>query len=100
MLVLAVSDPLAALSGKKWPLGKYKILNETKTLAGSSAFFVSAVIILFILMLAFESPAKTSAVFAYSFCTAAAATISEAVSTKGFDNLFIPVTVLIVILTI
>lgn len=43
ILILAISDPLAALVlGKTWPWGVYKSGEDKKTLMGSMAFFVSA----------------------------------------------------------
>src|SRR5690606_13845847 len=35
IMVLAISDPLAALCGKKWPWGPYRIGGATKTAMGS-----------------------------------------------------------------
>jgi len=88
ILLLSVSDPMAALFGKRWPYGKYKILNETKTLIGSSAFFLSA----FILSILFIIPnsGSISDAILISLSVALATTLIEAVSQKGFDNLLIP----------
>src|SRR3546814_15775711 len=45
IMVLAISDPLAALSGKKWPWRPYRIAGATKTILGSLVFFMSAFLI-------------------------------------------------------
>ena len=45
MLIMAISDPLAALTGKSWPIGQYRVGKETKTLTGSLFFMLSAWIV-------------------------------------------------------
>src|SRR5690606_220772 len=45
ILILSVSDPTAALVGKKYRLWPYKIFSDTKTIIGSFAFFVSALLL-------------------------------------------------------
>jgi dolichol kinase len=92
ILILAVCDPVAALLGKQWPIGKFKILNETKTLIGSSAFFVSSFALSLIVFLGFGSDDLSKLIFPIALISLSAAII-EAVSQKGFDNLFIPVIV-------
>jgi phytol kinase len=93
MLVLAISDPLAALFGKRWPKGKYKFFSETKTLVGSSAFYFSAFITVFCLLLYFIPSLSALHLIILSAMISFFATLSEALSVKGFDNLFIPLTV-------
>ncbi len=91
ILILAICDPIAALTGKKWPIGKYKIFKETKTLMGSSCFFVSCVILTtsFVIPLRDNWIEIVCVTFFISFIT----TLVEAVSQKGWDNLFIPLSV-------
>lgn len=91
ILILAICDPLAALTGKKWPYGKFTIFKETKTWVGSSFFFLSC----FILTATFVIPLRenwleiaTITLF-ISFVT----TLVEAASQRGWDNLFIPLSV-------
>lgn len=92
ILILAISDPLAALAGKKWPIGKYKIGHETKTLMGSSMFFLSALL----LVLVFYKPSDASGNTGLTrVLISLVATASEALSRKGFDNISIPASVLL-----
>lgn len=92
ILILAISDPLAALAGKKWPIGKYKIGHETKTLMGSSMFFLSALL----LVLVFFKPSDASGNTGLTrVLISLVATASEALSRKGFDNISIPASVLL-----
>lgn len=91
ILILAICDPLAALLGKKFPLGKYKVGKETKTIMGSSAFFVSAFSVYVFLF----SLLNMSVLITYALIISIVATITEALSKKGFDNITIPFSVII-----
>jgi len=89
ILILAISDPLAALMGKKWPKGKYVLIKDTKTLVGSTAFFLSAffiTILLFTTMLGWT----TGTAFLLAAGIALATTLAEGISQNGYDNLTIP----------
>lgn len=95
ILILSICDPLAALIGKKWAYGKYKVGEDWKTVMGSMAFFVSCFTILF-LMFYFSSEQKSFV--SMLFCSgliSVIATITEAFSRKGYDNLTIPLSVLL-----
>jgi phytol kinase len=92
ILILAISDPLAALCGKKWPLGKYAVGKNHKTLMGSAVFFISAVVISFVLLM---SSYVGTTLFLIVLVAAFLTTIIEAFSKRGFDNLTIPLTALI-----
>lgn len=88
ILILAVCDPVAALVGKRWPYGKYKVGSGHKTIIGSLAFFISATLIGLFLLHGSSFAVPAALIFA------AGATLAEAVSRNGFDNLFIPLSVL------
>lgn len=99
ILVLAIADPLAALSGKKWPKGEYVIGCHCKTITGSSVFFVSAFIISITLLLGLTSVSLFSALIiglVISFVT----TIAEALSRNGLDNFTIPIAALVILIGI
>jgi len=87
ILILTLSDPLAAIVGQKFPLGKYNILGHTKTMAASTAFWLSAFGISWSMGIDINS----------SLLIAFVASIAEAVSKDGYDNLTIPSSVVIVI---
>lgn len=89
VLILAVCDPIAALVGKKWAHGKYTFGTECKTVTGSLAFFVSCFLIV---LISFDI--KTA------IAISAIATVTEAVSKKGSDNLNIPVVVVLCLIVI
>jgi dolichol kinase len=91
ILILSVCDPIAALCGKKWSLGRYSVWGNRKTIVGSTAFFVSA----FLLSAFFVIPNTINVNCGLMVCAvvAAVSTLLEAISDKGYDNLFIPLSV-------
>jgi phytol kinase len=98
ILILAISDPLAALVGKRWPKGKFTSAKESKTLMGSATFFLSAVLLTIILMFLLNDTTRYR-IFA-ALLIAFMATITEAITKNGYDNINVPVIVLITYLII
>ncbi|MGV3761931.1 phosphatidate cytidylyltransferase [Parapedobacter sp.] len=95
IMVLAISDPLAALSGKTWPWKPYRIAGATKTVMGSLVFFISAFFIVWVgWRYGNVSHPAAGNVWAFAFI-ALWATVAEAVSGDGYDNVSIPFTVII-----
>jgi dolichol kinase len=93
VLVMALADPAAALVGSRWPVGKYRIGKDHKSMAGSLAFFIVAFLVSASLLGSQnESFLKHTLVIVL---IAIFSTIAEAVSNKGFDNFTIPAAVLI-----
>ncbi|WP_417611714.1 hypothetical protein [Owenweeksia hongkongensis] len=97
VVVLAVSDPLASLAGKCWPYGKYRLKNETKTLVGSTMFFASAFVISVLLIAGFTE-LQTSEIIMLSILVSIITALVEAVSYRGYDNLFIPMSALAILM--
>lgn len=92
MLVLAIADPIAAICGNKWPYRKFKIGNETKTLSGSVAFFITAC---FIVVGCSYFNAGIYTGIGFVFCIAIISTLAESFTVKGLDNFTIPAIILI-----
>ena len=85
--IMAYGDGFAAIAGKAIKSKEYKVFGCTKTIAGSSVMFITSLII-------------TLCVFAYSntelfwlkaIAISIIATILEAISVKGTDNVTVPV---------
>jgi phytol kinase len=87
ILILAICDPVAALTGT-WYKEKKK-LTGGKTLFGSACFSVSAFIISTLLLLSFHMSEIAPALF-YSLVIALVTSLAERVSGKGWDNFTIP----------
>ena len=87
ILILAFSDPLAALFGMNFGKHTYRILDEKRTLEGSFVcLFISTVIVLLFGHTLF-----------ISLGVAFVLTIIEAFSLRGSDNLFLPTTTAIML---
>ena len=117
MLILAISDPMAALLGRKFSkkqfsffsknkflslflksnsTNNYQITTPCKTIIGSVAFFGSAFLIGIILLFSLNQLSFFVGI-GLAFLVAFCATFSEAFSKKGWDNLTIPATVIVVL---
>jgi phosphatidate cytidylyltransferase/phytol kinase len=97
ILTLAICDPIAALVGRRTGWKKYSVANEHKSLSGSIAFFVAALILGFVLLAAMNFSLLLPAVITVFFVAVLSA-ITEGISPKGLDNLTIPAIVVIVLL--
>jgi phytol kinase len=90
ILIMALCDPIAALVGKRWPMGKIKLGNETKTLAGAAGFISIAFILCFIFVPMSLNLQSGLAFWFTCFAIAFGTCITELFSKKGFDNFLIP----------
>jgi phytol kinase len=90
VLTLAICDPMAALFGKRFPYGKFKIGKDTKTIVGSSAFYISSVLLSTALLYCFGKYTSLTNLFLVSIIVAFFGTVVEAFSGKGIDNITIP----------
>lgn len=99
ILILAFCDPIAALTGKKWPLGKFSFGKNTKSLMGTSMFVLSAIFVIIIVHI-LQNNLDFSFKFIFeTLIIASVAGFTEALSGKGYDNLTIPVSVLLCLIT-
>jgi len=101
ILILSISDSVAALAGKAWPIGKYRIGKHAKTLTGSLMFLLSAFIISLLLLNISETDVYGQPNAFYTAALIALTTTGmEAVCCKGYDNLTIPgITILTLMFT-
>jgi phytol kinase len=99
ILTLAVCDPVAALVGKRFPLGKYRVGKDFKSLAGSFSFFASS-LLLTLAVYTWLSPGLISlpAILPLAVLIAGLAALSEALSGRGIDNITIPATVVVLLI--
>lgn len=94
ILILAICDPIAALVGKKWPMGSYYLFGHSKTMSGSFGFFSSATIMCIAIMVGVEELNFSDAIL-ISLIVALFTCAAEAVTHKGYDNLTIPASALL-----
>lgn len=89
LLILTLSDALAAIVGRAWPRGKWPPPVSGKSLSGSAAFCVSAFLIASI-SLAVATDIGVTTILMASLAVAALTTVTEAFSNRGFDNFSVP----------
>lgn len=84
--IMAYGDGFAAIAGKGIESKKFKIFGATKSVAGSVVMFVMS----FIIALAVFVYSETQLFFVKSILIAIVATVLEAISAKGTDNITVP----------
>ncbi|MBD3255319.1 MAG: hypothetical protein GF383_09515 [Candidatus Lokiarchaeota archaeon] len=99
ILIMIISDTLASIVGKRW--GRIKIKfpwTGHRTLLGSSAMFVSALILTFGSFFYFglfnpltQVPLTWNIIILYAFITAILATVIELLSPSTWDDLTVPI---------
>ncbi len=87
--VLTLSDAAAALAGSSYGRRFFPIEDGQKSVEGSAIFFLVTLLISMICLLLLSDVARANVVF-ISFVVAAFATLVEADSWRGYDNLFLP----------
>lgn len=85
--IMAYGDGFAALAGKTIKSKGYKVFGSTKTVAGSGIMFVTSFMIAFSALVF----CNTELFFIKAIMIAFVATILEAISIKGTDNITVPV---------
>jgi phytol kinase len=91
LMVLSLSDPLAALVGKARPIKEFRVFKQKKSLGGSTAFFLSALL----LGLGYFISVDSAPSYGLFLLATAVSTGAEFLSVKGWDNLTIPVSIIV-----
>lgn len=96
LLVLSLSDPLASIVGRRWGRRPIPIRGNKKSFEGSLAFFISAFIFSMISIWAFSSFSLIVLLTLSAFIGLSSALV-ELISVSGWDNITIPVSIIIVL---
>ncbi len=96
LLILAISDPFAAMVGKNKPIRKYTTLGHQKSFGGSGAFLLLALLILTGVFY-FTMESWSFGLVGLILLIAVSTTIVEAFGHSGWDNLTIPLTANVII---
>ncbi len=96
ILVLSVSDALAALVGKKYGFKLYQVQEDNKSLEGSFIFFSTTFLVIHLCLLLFTQVGRLESVLT-ALLIAIVVTVFEAVSLKGSDNIFVPLVTLFIL---
>ncbi len=97
IVVLAIGDPIANILGKSFPVLPYTNFGFTKTVSGSLGFFVTAFICSYLILehLQYWTLVQNCKL---AVMIAVVTTVIESFSHKGYDNLTIPVSTILVIM--
>lgn len=87
ILIMGYGDGLAALVGKRFPIGRYRIFGSTKSMAGNLTMLTVSFIVLALLQLA---SGAGLGLWLPVFAVALIATLVEAATPLGLDNLTVP----------
>ena len=96
VLVLVVSDALAALVGSQYGVLRFEVEDETKSVEGSLVFFVCTFLAVHLPLLLMTDLARARCVLA-AVLVALLVTGLEVVCLEGSDNLFVPLAVFAVL---
>ncbi|MBF0409290.1 MAG: hypothetical protein HQM10_18260 [Candidatus Riflebacteria bacterium] len=89
VLVLSVSDSLAALIGSTYGIKLYRVQDENKSIEGSTIFFFSTFFLIHLSLLLLTDIGRLESVLV-AMVIAILVTFVEAIALEGSDNLFIP----------
>jgi phytol kinase len=96
LMPLTWGDAFAAVLGRRFGTHRYTVGGGTRSFEGSAAMFVfSALSVALGLMIALPG---CGTLLPIAIAVAAAATLAEAISVRGLDNLFVPAASVIVLL--
>lgn len=90
LLTMTLADPAAALAGRKWPIEKWKVGRGTKSLGGSIAFILAALILNTGLFL-YHQDWTIGVTLLTAVSIALLACIAEFITPFGLDNITIPI---------
>ncbi|MEH1770280.1 diacylglycerol/polyprenol kinase family protein [Nostoc sp.] len=98
IMAMTWGDALAALIGRRFGQHKYQVGNSVRSWEGSAAMFVASTVVIFLVLLLLPgsslSPLATPLGLGWALLTAVVtatfATLAEAVSPHGTDNLSVP----------
>ncbi len=85
ILIMGYGDGLAALAGRRFPLLTYSVSGSKKSLGGSLTMFLASLAVAFLILFLTGSYSPAAIL-----TLAIAATLLEALTPKGLDNLSVP----------
>lgn len=89
ILIMCWGDGLAALVGQRWGRHQYQILGEQKSLEGSATMAVASALVVLAVLIFVQG--MSGALIVRAIGVAIVATLLEAVSKYGIDNLTVPI---------
>jgi phytol kinase len=93
VLTMALADPMAAFVGKRTNFIPVVVFGEKKTIGGFLGFFGTSILISIVLLNFF--PCNTVNTFVLIISCAIVSATTELITTRGFDNITIPLSVIL-----
>ncbi|MEH2132724.1 MAG: phosphatidate cytidylyltransferase [Nostoc sp.] len=98
IMAMTWGDALAALIGRRFGQHKYQVVNSVRSWEGSAAMFGASTVVIFLVLLLLPgsllsplaTPLSLKSALLTAVVTATFATLAEAVSPHGTDNLSVP----------
>ncbi len=98
MLIFGISDSLAAIIGSIFAKTYYKLTSDEKSVLGSVIFFITSTAIIFSYPIYFIEESSLPTLFnsildafLLAFSVSLILTVTEAISSRGSDNLIVPI---------
>jgi phytol kinase len=98
LMPMTWGDAFAALIGQRYGKRKFTVLGQTRSLEGTIVMFAFSLLAVFLALVFFAQPIATSFVFA--LVVALIASVVEALSPFGIDNLTVPLSSAIVLVAL
>ena len=89
ILAMSYGDGFASVLGSKFGKKRFKMFKDEKSIIGSLSMFVFTLILIIIAMLFYTIQVTTIAI-SYLIAVSIVATVVEAITPKGLDNLSVP----------
>lgn len=93
LLTMTIADPVAAMTGRRYPIRKFKIGSGTKSLGGWMAGFITAFVVNIFLFTLLQLSFPVSFLW-LALGIAIVSSLTEFISPFGLDNITIPLSVL------
>lgn len=98
VMAMTIGDALASIIGRKWGAHKYSIWGSTRSFEGSAVMLVASSLVIGLTLIYLPDSAlslnsmlfSANTILLLTFAGSLVATVAEAVSPKGTDNLFVP----------
>ena len=90
ILIMAFSDPMAAVVGKRYPLYKLQLFETEKSLGGFLAFYLSALVICIVCFALFIETMTIGQMFFVGSMIGIFTGLAEVFTRRGWDNFAIP----------
>ncbi|MBU1750150.1 MAG: hypothetical protein KKA73_20895, partial [Chloroflexi bacterium] len=95
LMPMTWGDAFASIVGVRWGRHRYTIGGTTRSLEGSAAMFLFSLVSVFLVLWGLGTPSGAAGL--YALVVAVVATVVEALSVRGLDNITVPLVSVLVL---